>query len=112
MTLVPAPTRSFENWNPSWHQNANTSYTHNASIALVRKAYPSWTDPAQIEAEAKTQFEAAALKLLVTTAQAVRKLRPKLKIGFYSFPTREYWCGCELANRLLRPFSVCWLGRV
>ena len=85
----------FESWNPSWAQNSNGSYTRNASIALARRTHPGWTDPAQIEAEAKKQFEAAALKLLVATAQAVRRLRPKLKIGFYSFPTREYWCGCE-----------------
>ncbi len=91
----------FESWNPSWDQNSNSSYTHNASIALVKRMHPDWTDPAQIEAEAKQQFETAALELLVATAKAVRKIRPQLKIGFYSFPTRQYWCGCE--QRLSSP---------
>jgi hypothetical protein len=72
----------FESWNPTWAQNDNSSYTHNASIALVRALHPGWTDAPKIEAEARQQFEAAALRLLVATAQAVRRLRPKLKIGF------------------------------
>eukprot|EP00038_Savillea_parva_P009838 m.186169 g.186169 ORF g.186169 m.186169 type:complete len:710 (-) comp16687_c0_seq1:65-2194(-) len=83
----------FESWNPLWEYNSNMSATYNASIALVRSQHPDWTNATQIEEEAKTQFEAAGLQLLIATAQAVRALRPHIKIGLYSFPARLYYNG-------------------
>eukprot|EP00036_Acanthoecidae_sp_10tr_P001978 CAMPEP_0182945296 /NCGR_PEP_ID=MMETSP0105_2-20130417/55349_1 /TAXON_ID=81532 ORGANISM="Acanthoeca-like sp., Strain 10tr" /NCGR_SAMPLE_ID=MMETSP0105_2 /ASSEMBLY_ACC=CAM_ASM_000205 /LENGTH=298 /DNA_ID=CAMNT_0025085311 /DNA_START=55 /DNA_END=951 /DNA_ORIENTATION=- len=83
----------FESWNPIWEYNPNTSATYIASIQLVKLEHPQWTSTSQIEAEAKRQFETAALALLIDTAKAVRTLRPSIRIGFYSFPARVYWQG-------------------
>lgn len=83
----------FESWNPLWEYNSNTSATYNASVALVEKQHPDWTNRTRIVAEAKLQFEAAGLQALLATVQAVRKLRPQIKIGFYSLPARLYYNG-------------------
>lgn len=85
----------FESWNPVWGRNppAPAGYTQNASIALARQQHPTWTNATQIEAQAKADYEAAAVALLVKTIQYVRSIRPGLKIGLYGFPTRYYWQG-------------------
>lgn len=80
----------FESWDPLWDRTG-VAY-QNVSIALVKKAHPSWT-VAQVLAEATNEWEAAAMNLLVTTMQFVKKIRPKLKIAMYCYPLREYWNG-------------------
>jgi hypothetical protein len=95
--VSPTETRfidlDFESWNPLWEENSNASLTYNASVDLVRSEHPGWTNMTEIVQEAQAQFEAAGLRLLIATAQAVRQLRPGIKIGLYSFPARLYYNG-------------------
>jgi hypothetical protein len=80
----------FESWGPLW-DHANAGY-QNASIALVQKVHPSWSQ-AQVLAEATKDWEAAASSLLITTIRFVKKIRPKLKVALYMYPLREYYNG-------------------
>lgn len=82
----------FENWNPVWARNSNTSAYQNSSRLLVSQAHPTW-DMQQIEAQAKLEFESSAKQLLIDTILYIKKLRPSIKVGSYSFPSREYWNG-------------------
>eukprot|EP00041_Stephanoeca_diplocostata_P018028 m.374054 g.374054 ORF g.374054 m.374054 type:complete len:357 (+) comp20896_c0_seq2:157-1227(+) len=93
----------FEDWTPTFALLQNTSYYYNASIELVAAKHPTW-GPAQIEAEAAKEFSAAAMTLLLKTITYVRKLRPQLRIGMYSYPTRAYWNGYKdpVAGKILR----------
>ena len=79
----------FESWHPAWYENNGTLY-QTESMAVVKKANPSFT-PEQVEAEAKTQYEAAAKSLVITTIAAIKALRPKITVGMYGLPTRSYW---------------------
>ena len=79
----------FEAWHPAWYQNNGTLY-QNESRALVRQAHPMFT-PTQVEAEAKTQYEAAAKNLITTTIATIKALRPTITVGMYGLPARSYW---------------------
>eukprot|EP00943_MAST-04B_sp_MAST-4B-sp1_P006320 g6320.t1 len=84
----------FESWLPLWYDMTHNSIMKdyvNASIALVQKRYPSWTNMTQIEAEAEKEWNIAAKSILIKTIEFVRKIRPKLKIGLYSYPGRFYF---------------------
>ena len=52
----------FESWLPLWYDMTHNSIMKdyvNASIALVQKRYPSWTNMTQIEAEAEAMERAS-----------------------------------------------------
>jgi hypothetical protein len=86
----------FEGWNPVFRRNSNTSFAYIESIELAKHAHPACSSGAgsgSCEALAAAAFEPAALKLLLETAHAVRKLRKRIKLGFYGFPMRAYWQG-------------------
>ena len=86
----------FEGWNPVFRRNSNTSFTYTESIALVKQVHPACSSGAgagSCDALAAAAFEPAALQLLLETARAVRRLRRRIKLGFYGFPMREYWQG-------------------
>jgi hypothetical protein len=51
----------------------------------VKTAHPSWT-ATQVEAQAKKEFEEAALNLFVTALKHGSRLRPKTLWGFYGMP--------------------------
>ena len=89
----------FESWSPIWDRTG-AAY-QNASIALAKKAHPSWAAP-QLLAEATKEWEAAAMKLLVETMRFVRKIRPQLKIAMYCYPLREYYNGYNTSS-----VSIC-----
>lgn len=57
----------------------------NLSIQLVARQHPEWPLERQ-QAEAKRQWESAALRLLVETVQAARSVRPKARWGYYNYP--------------------------
>ena len=57
----------WEAWRPTWQENAarpggepDQDVDQLESIALVKRQHPDWTDAAQIEAEARRQFNAGA----------------------------------------------------
>jgi hypothetical protein len=56
-----------------------------ASVALVRQQHPTWARERQ-EAQAKNDFQAAALKFIVTTMETVKRIRPKARWGYYMWP--------------------------
>jgi hypothetical protein len=56
-----------------------------ASIELVRSAHPDWTE-AQLIAQAKSDFQAAASRFMITTMETVKRIRPLATWGFYMFP--------------------------
>jgi hypothetical protein len=51
----------------------------------VHISHPGWS-AAQVEAQAKAEFEAAALNLFVTALQHASAMRPKTLWGFYGMP--------------------------
>ena len=80
----------FENWTPIWEQNLEASNWHgiryqNYSRQLVLKDHPGWT-AAQVEAQAKKEFETAGLELFVTALKHASAMRPKTLWGFYGMP--------------------------
>jgi hypothetical protein len=95
----------YEEWGPLW--NHTSADYQNASIELVRRAHPHWTT-AQLINQATVDWEAAAMQVLVETIRFVRKIRPKLKVGMYSYPLREYWHGYNssaVSESLVKPRS-------
>eukprot|EP00040_Diaphanoeca_grandis_P000498 m.15576 g.15576 ORF g.15576 m.15576 type:complete len:339 (-) comp10643_c0_seq1:110-1126(-) len=85
----------YESWDPVWSRN--TPAIRNYSIELAKGQYPGLNSSA-LEAIAQAQFESASLNLLTTTVKYVKSIRPGLKIGLYSFPTRFYYNGYDSAN--------------
>ena len=86
----------FEAWTPLWEENTTPSQIdwhskryQDYSIALVRDAHPDWTE-AQLTAEAKTAFDAAAMSFFVETLKLCARLRPNALWGFYGFPGGDF----------------------
>jgi len=79
----------FEEWNGVWEE-AYPRY-RNASLALVRDAHPAWA-AAEVEGEAKRQFEAAAVEFLAATVRRGRALRPRCRWGYYGVPCAPAAC--------------------
>ena len=84
----------FESWSPIWEQNNDPAWWHgvryqNLSYHLVAEANPSWNS-SRIQAEAKAQFEAAAVEWMSSSLLLLRSLRPNARWGFYGLPASEY----------------------
>jgi len=80
----------FEAWFPIWEDNDSTDNWHGNryqqySIQLVKQQHPDWSKE-QLEAQAKQEFEAAAIKMFVDTLNLCNKLRPKALWGYYGMP--------------------------
>ena len=79
----------WEHWFPLWDMNAvmdpNMVGYNEASIADVQKRFPKLS-LAAATAQAKEEFEQAALRLMVETVKTASRLRPKGKFGFYGYP--------------------------
>ena len=76
----------FEEWVPSYYGNIASCGGHNSkyqnySRQLVWKKHPSWSAE-QVEAQAKTEFETAGVKMFVASLELARKLRPNAIWGF------------------------------
>ena len=86
-------TFDFEAWTPVFDDNvapATINYHskryQDYSVALVKAKNPSWS-AAKLRAQAKREFEAAAIELFVSTLTVARGVRPKALWGFYGFPS-------------------------
>eukprot|EP01050_Picozoa_sp_SAG11_P013716 SAG11_NODE_1622_length_4561_cov_2.741820_1_plen_1115_part_00 len=80
----------FEAYTPLWSEDTGAGGWHGKayrdySVKLVQDAHPSWST-AQVEAEAKMLFEAAAIEFFVAALQKGKALRPKAQWGFYGMP--------------------------
>lgn len=75
---------------PVWEQNDRPTNWHgnryqNYSRQLVLDAHPTWNDM-QVEAQAKKEFEEAALNLFVMALKHGSSMRPNTRWGFYGMP--------------------------
>ena len=76
----------YESWQPVWDWNDNCCPAYQAaSIALVRQAHPSWSQP-EVEAQARLELEAGALEFLMHTITVVRAERPHTKWSIDGYP--------------------------
>lgn len=76
----------WESWRPVWERNWDSKQVYReASEALVRSRHPDWS-PAQIDALAQKEFEAAGRKFMETTVRLGQKERPNGLWGYYGFP--------------------------
>ena len=96
----------WEAWRPTWQENAarpggepDQDVDQLESIALVKRQHPDWTDAAQIEAEARRQFNAGARAFYTGAFEEAQRLRPNAlwgaydtnHCGSYSCSDANYW---------------------
>ena len=76
----------WEYWQPSWDANIYScckgefAIYNNLSTELVLKRHPDWSLP-RAQAQAKTEYNAAARTFMVRTLQTLQTLRPAAKWG-------------------------------
>lgn len=81
----------FEAWSTVWELNTGADagwhgqVYQNLSLQLVQAHHPTWTE-AQVEAQAKVEFEAAATEWFVTALEVCSQIRPHAKWGWYGVP--------------------------
>ena len=85
----------FENWTPIWENDGSHDAWHSAayrqlSLQLVVDKHPSLSH-AQAQAQAKQNFEHAAVDFFVQTLRVCREVRPRARWGFYGFPNSEFY---------------------
>jgi hypothetical protein len=85
------------------------------SRTIVRAQHASWTDE-QIEAEAKSQFEAALQQLLVRTIRLCKELRPRATWGYFldnmNFgPRTQLEEAAWLWSEVDALYPTCYIGR-
>eukprot|EP01052_Picozoa_sp_SAG31_P033162 SAG31_NODE_3713_length_3957_cov_3.801452_4_plen_322_part_00 len=78
----------FEKWCPLWEYTDPEYRT--LSIDRVKTAHPDWP-AANVTAEAKQEFEAAALEWFVRSLELAKAVRPLAFWGYYGFPKVEMW---------------------
>lgn len=77
----------FESWRPLFEHNYDTlSVYQHASVELVKKQNPTWTNESLIAATAKAQWDSAAQMFMESTLMIARQLRPQALWGYYGFP--------------------------
>ena len=89
-TSAPVVGLDWESWRPTWQENAARpggippGHTDQLeSIALVKRQHPDWKDAAQIEAEARRQFNAGARAFYTGAFEEAQRLRPNALWGAY-----------------------------
>lgn len=76
----------FEMWRPTFRQNFDKLKIYRDLTTMdVSRKHPSWTRE-QVEKQAETIFENAAVNFFNRTLLRARKLRPKAVWGYYGFP--------------------------
>lgn len=77
----------FEAWRPLYEHNFDSKIAYqNASVDLVKKQNPTWTNESLIVATAKAQWDNAARVFMETTLMIAQQLRPHALWGYYEFP--------------------------
>uniref|UniRef100_A0A3P8X6C5 Hyaluronidase n=1 Tax=Cynoglossus semilaevis TaxID=244447 RepID=A0A3P8X6C5_CYNSE len=106
----------WESWRPVWERNWDSKQVYwEASRALVRAKHPDWT-AAQVEAEARAEFEDAARKFMQETLKLGQQERPDGLWGFYGFPNcynyyspKTNYSGECPADEVTRNDQLLWL---
>ena len=81
----------WEAWPFTWErwvlagEEPKTNHAMNASVELVRSQHPSWNS-SRLEAEAARQYDAAMQQFITATLDALHRLRPNARFGFYTEP--------------------------
>jgi hyaluronoglucosaminidase len=77
----------FEHWRPIFRQNfyGHLTVYRNMTLREIKQKHPTWTRD-QIEAQARSVFETAAIYFVNRTMLRAKKLRPNAKWGYYGFP--------------------------
>ncbi len=92
----------WEAWTPNWDfcdsSDPNWMSEHYPlySIGLVQKEHPTW-NLTQVIAQARKEFETAALEFMVETLKVIRQRRPLAKVGYYGYPRIVNW-PCTIDN--------------
>ncbi|XP_061641980.1 hyaluronidase-1 [Phyllopteryx taeniolatus] len=108
----------WESWRPVWERNWDAKQVYwEASRALVRSRHSDWK-PAQVDALARAEFEAAGRKFMEETLKLGQKERPGGLWGFYGFPncynyytSTNYTGQCATAESK-RNDELTWLWNV
>ncbi|KAK7790617.1 hypothetical protein R5R35_005601 [Gryllus longicercus] len=75
-----------ESWRPVWRQLFGSFKPYKEfSRQIERRRHPTYSE-AQIEAEARSRFEAAAKTFMETSLELVSQMRPRAIWGYYAFP--------------------------
>lgn len=106
----------WESWRPVWERNWDSKQVYwEASRALVQAKHPDWT-AAQVEAEARAEFEDAARKFMQETLKLGQQERPDGLWGFYGFPNcynyyspKTNYSGECPADEVTRNDQLLWL---
>lgn len=110
----------WESWRPVWERNWDSKQVYwEASKELVRSIHPDWT-PAQVNAEARLEFETAGRKFMEETLKLGQEERPNGLWGFYGFPNCYNYYSKESTNytgecpaiELKRNDELTWLWNV
>ena len=111
----------FEEWVPSYYGNVascggHSSKYQNYSRQLVMAKHPTWP-PDRVEAQAKNEFEAAAVHWFVASLRRAAAMRPKSLWGFYGFPTalshrRSGWPTLHSPTVLTQTEALAWVERL
>ena len=77
----------FEAWRPLFEHNFDSKEVYqNASIDLVKKQNPTWSNESVIVATAKAQWDNAAQLFMESTLMIAQQMRPNALWGYYEFP--------------------------
>ena len=116
----------WEAWPFTWErwvlagEEPKTNHAMNASVELVRSQHPSWNS-SRLEAEAARQYDAAMQQFITATLDALHRLRPNARFGFYTEPC-PWWAvvkssgdgsptpmGCRADFQALHDEKEAWL---
>jgi hypothetical protein len=76
----------WEAWRPLYQENDDGLSSYKEYSARLVRADPAWAGKPEkeIQVEAQKRFDEGAKDFFTTTVQTIRKVRPQLRIGFYS----------------------------
>ena len=110
-----------EEWVPSYYGNVascggHSSKYQNYSRQLVMAKHPTWA-PERVEAQAKKEFEAAAVHWFVASLRRAAAMRPRALWGFYGLPAalshrRGGWPALQAPTVLTETEALAWVKRL
>ncbi|KAK5872607.1 hypothetical protein PBY51_013290 [Eleginops maclovinus] len=110
----------WESWRPVWERNWDSKQVYmEGSRALVKSRHPDWS-PAQVEVEARVEFEEGGRKFMEETLKLGQQERLNGLWGFYGFPNCYNYYSDKSTNytgecpplELKRNDQLMWLWNV
>jgi hypothetical protein len=88
----------WEAWRPLTRENDDGLSSYTVYSERLVKAEPQWANKntTEIKAEAGRRFDAGARAFFTTTVTTIRRLRPNVRVGWYSQGINQVGCttGC------------------